>query len=685
MPVSPTYPGVYVEELPSTVHTITGVSTAVTAFVGYFLQGPMNTATQIFSVADLERTFGPLVSQSEVSYAIRQFFANGGAEAWVVRVAGAAPPVAPATTPVPAAAATIQIEDKPSGTALLQATAASPGSWGNNVRLTVDYNTSAPGSSFNLTVAQVDTANPPNILASEVYRNLTLATTDANFAPAVVNAASALIQLKFLPAASTTLLPEPSGTVGSADLTTLNLGTTTPTALTGTGQTMTVTFGGPGATALTTTLALPSQPTTTAGLASALQAQIAALGSPPAIPGVTVTVVPGTGTKRFLQIIAPVPGGAVAGELTFSGGLATTLGLASPTSSNMQAYGLGITPPTGETVPEEEGAGTLVAGSDGWGPGATSGTPAETTLASYASALIGDQNAKTGIYALENVTDTFNILSIPDVMNLDDASAFAVISAAEGYCASKWAFYLVDVPQVTTTRDTPNAVEAWLDTNATLRSSHAAVYVPRPQIPDPVNNYRLRTVAPSGTIAGLYATTDGSRGVWKAPAGTTATLTNVTALAYVLNDAENGALNPLAINCLRSLPVYGNVCWGARTLNGADVMADQWKYVPVRRMALYIENSLYLGTKWVVFEPNDEPLWAQIRLNVGAFMRGLFQQGAFQGSTPAAAYFVKCDSETTTTADINLGIVNVIVGFAPLKPAEFVVLQIQQIAGQIPT
>jgi phage tail sheath protein FI len=152
-----------------------------------------------------------------------------------------------------------------------------------------------------------------------------------------------------------------------------------------------------------------------------------------------------------------------------------------------------------------------------------------------------------------------------------------------------------------------------------------------------------------------------------------------------LNDAENGILNPLGINCLRFFPASGRVVWGARTLRGADQLADEYKYVPVRRLALYIEESLYRGTQLVVFEPNDEPLWAQIRLNVGAFMHNLFRQGAFQGQSPKDAYFVKCDKETTTQNDIDLGIVNIVVGFAPLKPAEFVVIQLQQIAGQIET
>ena len=146
---------------------------------------------------------------------------------------------------------------------------------------------------------------------------------------------------------------------------------------------------------------------------------------------------------------------------------------------------------------------------------------------------------------------------------------------------------------------------------------------------------------------------------------------------------ENGLLNPLGINCLRAFPAAGRVVWGSRTLKGNDNLGSEWKYIPVRRTALYIEESLYRDTQWVVFEPNDEPLWAQIRLNVGAFMQNLFRQGAFQGQSPRDAYFVKCDKETTTQNDINLGIVNIVVGFAPLKPAEFVVIKLQQIAGQI--
>ena len=231
--------------------------------------------------------------------------------------------------------------------------------------------------------------------------------------------------------------------------------------------------------------------------------------------------------------------------------------------------------------------------------------------------------------------------------------------------------------------DTPTAIAAWLDANASLRNRNAAIYFPRVDIPDALNGFRLRPAPASGTIAGLYARTDATRGVFKAPAGTDASLTGVQQLEYSLTDGENGVLNPLAINALRSFPVFGPICWGARTLFGADQLADDYKYVPVRRFALFLEESLFRGTQWVVFEPNDEPLWAQIRLNIGAFMQDQFRQGAFQGTTPQQAFFVKVDSETTTQTDINNGIVNIVVGFAPLKPAEFVIIQIQQMAGQV--
>jgi len=284
--------------------------------------------------------------------------------------------------------------------------------------------------------------------------------------------------------------------------------------------------------------------------------------------------------------------------------------------------------------------------------------------------------AKTGIYALLD-TDLFNMLMIPETFDMTAGQEAGVIPAAVALCESRRAFYIVDAPSNRTLAN----IGTWA--NAASQSRNAATYFPPVRIVDSLDGLRPRSMAPSGTLAGVSSRTDATRGVWKAPAGTDATLNGVIDVALPVNDLENGQLNPLGVNVLRSFPAYGRVAWGARTMKGGDAQADEYKYIPIRRLALFLEESLYRGTQWVVFEPNDEPLWAQIRLNIGAFMNGLFRQGAFQGTTPAEAYFVKCDKETTTQADRNLGIVNILVGFAPLKPAEFVVITIQQIAGDL--
>jgi phage tail sheath protein FI len=219
---------------------------------------------------------------------------------------------------------------------------------------------------------------------------------------------------------------------------------------------------------------------------------------------------------------------------------------------------------------------------------------------------------------------------------------------------------------------------------STIDARNAALYFPRVIQADPQRDGQLDIFVPCGLVAGIMARTDVRRGVWKAPAGIDdGGINGIQGLQVNLTDNENGTLNPIGINCLRAFPIIGRVVWGARTLRGADQLADEYKYVPIRRLALFIEESLYRGLQWVVFEPNDEPLWAQIRLNVGAFMQNLFRQGAFQGKSPREAYFVKCDRETNPQYDIDRGIVNIHVGFAPLKPAEFVIIKLQQIAGQL--
>jgi hypothetical protein len=275
----------------------------------------------------------------------------------------------------------------------------------------------------------------------------------------------------------------------------------------------------------------------------------------------------------------------------------------------------------------------------------------------------------TGGLPLLDHVDLFNLLCVPGEYTGTTQQAL------EQYCANRRAFYIAD-PNPNTTDYTK------FTTGPQIPGNNAAFYFPWVDAPDPLNQNRTRAYPPCGFVAGIYARLDASRGVWKAPAGTEATLIGVSGVAVPLNDQQNGVLNPVAVNCIRNFAVYGTVVWGARTVQGADEVGSDWKYVPVRRLALYLEESLFRALKWVVFEPNDEPLWAQIRMDVGSFLQTLFRQGAFQGATPQQAYFVKCDSETTTPTDQNNGIVNILVGFAPLKPAEFVVIQIQQIAGQ---
>ncbi len=293
--------------------------------------------------------------------------------------------------------------------------------------------------------------------------------------------------------------------------------------------------------------------------------------------------------------------------------------------------------------------------------------------------LTGDPAAQTGMYALEGVApDIFNILCIPAAANLDEKDFATVITAAEKYCSDKRAFLIIDPPFAIKTKD---EMVCWMQSNDDLRTGNAAIYFPGLEIPDPLNGNQSRRVGAAGTLAGVYARTDQTQGVWKAPAGAEADLRGAN-IPVQLTNQENDELNKLGINALRTFPQIGNVVWGARTLAGSDQDANEWKYVPIRRLAIYLQESLDRGSKWTVFEPNDDLLWVQIRSSFGAFMNSLFRQGAFQGTKPGDAFFIKCDETTTSQADIDSGLVNIIVGFAPLKPAEFVLIRIQQLAGR---
>jgi hypothetical protein len=330
-------------------------------------------------------------------------------------------------------------------------------------------------------------------------------------------------------------------------------------------------------------------------------------------------------------------------------------GAAVDAAGNVRSYSLGEPGGTAGTGPFQVGAAP---GDDGAAP-----NPQD-----YADAYT----------VIDREVPLFNLMILPRAVGQTDDDRRALWGAASAFCAKKRAFLIVD-PRSDWT-DTRTAEAGVHQIRIGVETRNAACYWPRVRIAD--GSRTGRAIDPAGSIAGLMARTDSTRGVWKAPAGLEATIRGVIGLERRMTDDENGVINPRALNALRVFS-SGVVSWGARTLVGFDDSGNiDDKYVPVRRVMLFIEESLYRGLKFAVFEPNGEPLWAQIRLAAGSFMNGLYRQGAFAGSKASDAYFVACDATTTTANDINLGIVNVLVGFAPLKPAEFVILTVKQLAGQ---
>jgi phage tail sheath protein FI len=786
MPVAPTYPGVYIEEIPSGVHTITGVATSITAFVGYTARGPVNRGVRILSMADFERDFGGLAIDSPLSYAVQQFFQNGGTDAVVVRVA------------LNAAAARVSLATGTGAGApvALIARAVSEGTWGNNLRLDVDYEALNPASLFNLTVVEMIEQNGRMVPGrTEVFRNLSMNSFDSTYVVSMVNAGSELVRLE-RPAglAFAGNGTSRSGPVTDADLEPLyaanppdrvafslnggppieivvapltpfppavgrldqrlddiaavmtqamvartSAGAVAVTHTAGdaflvatsaaTGERSAIHFFDASSNSATRILRLGTENggVETDAAAAVRPAQTGTVGGPAALAGLGANAAIDVNVMRGNNN-TPLNGGAplrlplwgvgsgtppVVLPTTVAGVLAalrralarSTEPLLAGATAQLIGGRLRLLPRVddpdvwfsvldvggGDTTATIIGLESAVADENvgRYAPGIgvarfaqIGAVPGNNGTIPLPAQFRGLQADKTGLYALEDV-DLFNILCLPEVSDFNEADMLAVYGEALAYCLRRRAFLIVDLPGRV---DTLGEAQTWISTTAqSLRSRNAAAYFPRIRQPDPLSNNVVRAFAPSGALAGLYARTDAERGVWKAPAGTAAAIAGATGLAVALNDRENGVLNPLGLNVLRTFPVYGTVSWGARTLRGADALTDEYKYVPVRRLALFLEESLYRGTQWVVFEPNDEPLWAQIRLNLGAFMHTLFSQGAFQGRTPREAYFVKCDKETTTQNDIDLGRVNIVVGFAPLKPAEFVIIKIQQIAPPLQT
>ena len=515
MPDAPTFPGIYVEELPVGAHAVAGVETSVAAFIGMARQGPSDTPVDVRSWTEFERWFGALWRRSPMTYAVNQFFQNGGTHAVIVRVVNGG------------GVATVAV-----GT--LRLAAASAGEWGEHLRVRVDHGAQPPTrgrKTFILTIRDTE-AN-----VTERFPDLSVSPAHPRFVGRILEQESTLVRV-------------------------VAVGTTRPRALPAT-----------------------------------------------------------AGTDPML---------AAPGSIAFNsdGDDGATIGDAGVSDSRLQA-------------------------------------------------------SRCGLWALEQA-DLFNLLAVPPFEFGADITAQTRNAAAE-YCRTRRAFFIAD-PLLAWTRPSDVTGSGGLASAAwgLAATPDAAVYFPRLRAADPLQNGGLTDFAPCGAVAGIYARTDAQHGVWKAPAGTGATMVGVSALAASVTDAECSQLSSAGVNCLRSFRGADHLVWGARTLCGNSASASEWKYIPVRRLALYIEESLYRGLQWVVFEPNDEALWTAIRQAVEAFLHERFREGAFQGSSPRDAYFVKCDRQTTSQADIDAGLTTVVVGFAPLRPAEFVLLNLALRVGTPP-
>jgi uncharacterized protein len=607
-----TYPGVYIQELPSGQHNITGVATSIAAFIGWANQGPVGEAVLIESWPEYVATFGGFYPGAYLGYAVYQFFQNLGSQAYIIRLV--APSNGNAGTPASETATSSS-----SSVFGIPVYANSPGQWANSVCLYVSFPPGGTGTTFNLNVINIVNGLPTT---AETYTNLSAVSTSSNYAVTVIDNDSNYIT--FVPPG--TLPPPPSGFA-------------VPSAAT-------ATYCIPGTVSGTTAFNVGDLVTQ-----KDLQGNVLATGT------VHLSLGPSNVLPMVLSGAPTGPGGS--GKPTPNPKFPWTNASGAqfnPTAVPFQGIPLGLDTPGVDGVMLIPGDGT--------------GNFESVLLNSYTGA------PATGGYLLLGNVPIFNLLCVPG------ETQYVAVSALQTFCAESRAFLIVDSPQaatVTTLSGGPLSGDSVALTGPDAANS--AFYFPWVQAPDPAVGNRPALFPPCGFVAGAYAATDSNIGVWKAPAGINTQLADAMALQYTLTDVQNGQLNPMAVNCLRLFPVYNTVVWGARTIAGADAAGSQWQYVPIRRLALFIESSLYQGTQWVVFEPNAAPLWAAIRLSIGSFMQSLFFKGAFAGSSRQQAYFVKCDGENNPDYSVSQGILNITVGFAPLYPAEFVVIQIQQIVN----
>jgi phage tail sheath protein FI len=619
------HPGVYVEEVSSGVRPLEGVSTSTTAFIGKAERGPLDRALMVTSFIEFQAVYGGFLGDSYLAHSALHYFNNGGKRLYILRVAK------------DAAAAEVAIGDRKGTTAkTLTVTATSAGKWGNDVEAVVADGTLDSGDEFKLSIRQAGAV-------VEVFDNLSINPIATNFADNVVNARSRLVKVKVETANDSSVAG--TSTSGASAATSLPAGK----------RALVVNIDGDGPQ--TITLADPC--TTGNEIALAIRGAVQGLGRQRA----------STNPAAFSSFACTFAAGVYTLTSGSTGKQSSVEVTSDPTAANAATLlKLGTTNGGSETTGSailRPANGTFLLGD-----GVVGGTTVAVTLGKD-GLTPQDSDYLNALPLLDGVQDV-NILAVPGI------GSKAVVEAGTAYCAKRMDCFFVG--DMLATVDTKETAQAFVN-SLTVKSSYGAVYFPWLKMVDPTGaSPEPLPVPPSGFVTGQYARTDARRGVWKAPAGTEANVLGAVGLLKQLSDAEQDVLNPIGVNALRFFPASGLVIWGARTL--ATQSDPEYRYIPIRRLAIFLERSIYNGIQWAVFEPNDEDLWSSLRLNIGAFMMTQFRAGAFQGSTPSQAFFVKCDRDTNPQDQVNAGIVTVQVGFAPLRPAEFVVLRISQKTDQ---
>ncbi len=624
MPVVPSYPGVYIEEIPSGVRTISSIATSITAFIGRTLRGPVNEPISINSYGDFERIFGGLWVESTLGYAVRDFYLNGGSQSVIVRLFK--------PTEVDPKVRKVAIDLAEAVTAATDLSAGKDAAKAKAGEIDKTDVSDAEKKAAKAVSEVIQKVTDPEQLQEKI--NAAVKEMFPNNIKAQLSLGDLILEAAY------------EGAWGNNLLARVDYDFFPP---------------------ITEPTKAENEKLFNLSVKNNNSGQVEVFRNVSVLPGHPRQI--DNVLKNESQLVR------VYGELSLS----------KERPPNNDAEFIQDSQGTDDKKKKEAEATLKKPPFDNEkrhvkvedNNKATDGS----TLDNNSFTGPGMEGSKKGLYALEKA-DLFSLLCIPPHQGdggLTDVDA-DLIDSAIAYCKKRRAMLIIDAPSSWNDKD---KAKENIEKSVGSVSENAAIFFPRLKQPNPLKNNQIEVFAACGAIAGVFSRTDTQRGIWKAPAGLEATLVGVPELSVPLTDGEIGELNPLGINCLRTVPAAGRVIWGSRTRIGDDRLASEWKYISVRRLALYIQESLYRGTQWIVFEPNDEPLWAQIRLNLGAFMNNLFRKGAFQGSSPKEAYFVKCDKETTTQNDIDLGIVNIVVGFAPLKPAEFVIIKFQQIAGEI--